>query len=58
MPMIVNKIIIALVSFIFLQVGSLYAEDSYHFKVKNTKFFGSVEKEKEGKKTMDIQDAP
>ena len=54
--MIVNKIIIALVSFIFLQVGSLHAkvglhaEVSYTFKVKNTDFIGSVEKKKEIKK--------
>ena len=36
MPRIVIKIITALVPFIFLQVGSLYAEVSYSFKVKNT----------------------
>ena len=46
MPRIAIKIIIALVSFIFLQVGSLYAEGTYTFKVKNTEFIGSIEKEK------------
>ena len=56
--MIVNKIIIALVSFIFLQVGSLYAEVSYTFEVKNTEFIGSVEKEKGGKKTISFVGIP
>ncbi len=50
MPKIANKIIIVLVSFMFLQVGSLYAEVSYTFKVQNTEFIGSIEKEKGEKK--------
>ena len=40
MPRIANNIIIAFVSFIFLQVGSLYADVSYTIKVKNTEFIG------------------
>ena len=58
MPVIVNKIIIILVSFIFLQVAPLYAEASYTFKVKNTEFIGSVEKEKGGKKTISFVGIP
>ena len=58
MPRTVTKIIIALVSFIFLQVSSLYAEVSYTFKVKNTEFIGSVEKEKDGKKTISFVGIP
>ena len=58
MPRIAIKISIALVPFIFLQVGSLHAEVSYSFKVKNTEFIGSVEKEKEGKKTISFVGIP
>ena len=58
MSRIAVKIIIALVSFIFLQVGSLYAEVPYSFKVKNTEFIGSVEKEKGDKKTISFVGIP
>ena len=58
MPRIAIKIIIAIVSFIFLHVGSLYAEISYSFKVKNTEFIGSVEKEKRDKKTISFVGIP
>ena len=58
MPMIVNKIIIVFVSFVFLQAGSLYAENLYTFNVKNAEFIGSVEKEKGGKKTISFVGIP
>ena len=58
MPKISNKIFVVLVSFIFLQVGSLHAKPSYTFNVKNTEFIGSVEKEKGGKKTISFVGIP
>ena len=58
MPRLAIKIIIALVPFIFLQVGSLYAEVSYSFKVKNTEVIGSVEQETSDKKTSSFVGIP